>query len=247
MATDDPVDASRTIVYKEAQFYMIAVSTLLITFALGVIYYPASGTELSGHLTRPLALVPLVLYGLYVFIQSQDTAEHDAGEETGAVDVRRQWGTLLAGLVIILFAVHFLVESVGTFGEAFGVPGFVMGVTVLAGATSLPDSLVSVRAARDGRGVASLANVLGSNTFDLLVAIPLGVLIVGREEAVIDFAMAVPMFGVLTAATILLFTALRTDLRLTNHEAYALLGSYGLFVGWVVAEATGWIGGVLPA
>jgi cation:H+ antiporter len=122
-----------------------------------------------------------------------------------------------------------------------------MGVTVLAGATSLPDSLVSVRAARDGRGVASLANVLGSNTFDLLVAIPLGVLIVGREEAVIDFAMAVPMFGILTAATILLFTVLRTDLRLTNPEAYALLGSYGLFVGWVVAAATGWIGGVLPA
>ena len=246
MSTDDHIESSRTLVYKEAQFYMIAVSVLLITFALAVIYYPADGAELTGHLTRPLALVPLALYGLYVFIQSQDTAEHEAGGASSGVDARRQWGVLLAGLVVILIAVHFLVESVGAFGDAFGVPPFVMGVTVLAAATSLPDSLVSVRAAKDGRSVASLANVLGSNTFDLLVAIPLGVLIVGREGAVIDFAMAVPMFGVLTAATILLFTVLRTDLRLTDREAYGLLGSYLLFVAWIVAEATGWIGGVLP-
>ena len=246
MSTDGHIESNRTLVYKEAQFYMIAVSVLLITFALGVIYYPATGSGLSGHLTRPLALIPLALYGLYLFIQSQDTAEHEADEESEAIDVRRQWGVLVAGLVVILFAVHFLVESVGTFGDAFGIPSFVMGVTVLAAATSLPDSLVSVRAAKDGRSVASLANVLGSNTFDLLVAIPLGVLIVGREEAVIDFAMAVPMFGVLTAATILLFTVLRTELRLTDVEAYGLLGAYGLFVVWIIAEATGWVGGVLP-
>jgi len=38
--------------------------------------------------------------------------------------------------------------------------------------------------------------------------------------------MAVPMFGVLTGATILLFTALRTDLALSGPESYALLGAY---------------------
>jgi len=43
----------------------------------------------------------------------------------------------------------------------------------------LPNTLVSVRPARDGRGQTSLGNVLGSNTFDLLVVIPVGVLIVG--------------------------------------------------------------------
>jgi len=117
-------------------------------------------------------------------------------------------------------------------------------VTVLAAATSLPDTLVSVRAARDGRGVTSLANVLGSNTFDLLVAIPAGVLIAGAWT--VDFAMAVPMFGVLTGATILLFAALRTDLALSALESYALLGAYLLFVGWVVAETASVIAGILP-
>ena len=142
-------------------------------------------------------------------------------------------------------AVENLVHAVGVVGRAAGVQEFLLGVTILAAATSLPDTLVSVRAARDDRGVTSLANVLGSNTFDLLVAIPLGVLIAGAWT--VDFAMAVPMFGVLTAATILLFTVLRTDLVLSELESYALLCAYAVFVAWVIVETVGWVGGVLPS
>jgi cation:H+ antiporter len=236
IATEDDIESSRALVYKEAQFYMLAVSVLVITVAMGVIYYPDDSVGyLAGTVTRPLALIPLGLYGLYVFIQFQDTADHEADPGAGDdVDPRRQWGLLLAGLVLILAAVHELVGSVEALGIAFGIDQFVMGVTIAAAATSLPDALVSVRAARDDRGVASLANVLGSNTFDLLVAIPVGVLILGG--ATFDFAMAVPMFAVLTLATILLFTALRTDLQLSTPEAVALLTAYLVFVGWVVLE-----------
>ncbi|WEL16493.1 Ca2+/Na+ antiporter [Halorhabdus sp. SVX81] len=248
LLTDEPIESNRTLVYKEAQFYMLAVSVLLITFALGVIYYPVDGVALSGTITRPLALLPLGLYGLYVFIQYQDTADHRASTvppaDGNAIEPGRQWGLLAAGLVVIVVAVHFLVESVSALGETFGVPAFMLGVTIIAAATSLPDALVSVRAAREDRGVTSLANVLGSNTFDLLVAIPVGVLIVG--DAAIDFAMAVPMFGVLTAATIALFTALRTDLWLSDQEAFGLLVLYGVFVGWVVLETVGVAVDLLP-
>jgi cation:H+ antiporter len=244
VATDDPLESNRTLVYKEAQFYMLAVSVLLITFAFAVIYYPG-GATLTGVVTRPLAAIPLALYGLYVFIQYQDTADHDPGTDwTDDIAVRRQWLFLLLGLAVILVAVENLVHAVGVIGRAAGVQEFLLGVTILAAATSLPDTLVSVRAARDDRGVTSLANVLGSNTFDLLVAIPLGVFIAGAWT--VDFAMAVPMFGVLTGATVLLFTALRTDLVLSELESYALLGAYAAFVAWVVAETVGWVGGVLP-
>jgi cation:H+ antiporter len=246
IVTDEPVESNRTLVYKEAQFYMLAVSVLVITFAMGVIYYPdAAADHLAGTITRPLALIPLGLYGLYIFIQAQDTADHVADPERGeGVDPRRQWALLVAGLVAILVAVHELVAAVEALGTAAGVDGFVMGVTVLAGATSLPDALVSVRAARDDRGVASLANVLGSNTFDLLVAIPVGVMIVGTWS--VNFAMAVPMFAVLTLATILLFTALRTDLQLSRPESVALLVAYLGFVGWVALESLTTVVSYLP-
>lgn len=237
LATTGNLETNRSLVYKEAQFYMIAVSALVITFALGVIYIPAPETPpLVGQITRPLAMLPLLLYGLYLFIQWQDVSEY-----TGEVEVNdaigRQWATLAGGLLLILVGVEQLVSAVEILTTTFGIPEFLAGITIIAAVTSLPDTLVSVRAAREGRGLTSLGNVLGSNTFDLLVAIPIGVLLIGTVS--INFAVAVPMFGVLTLATVLLFTFLRTDLSLTTPEAYALLVAYGVFVAWVIAETVG--------
>jgi cation:H+ antiporter len=245
VATDDPLESSRALVYKEAQFYMLAVSVLLITFALGVIYYPVAGQRLQGDVTRPLALIPLGLYGLYVFIQYQDTSDYTPETVADGIDVRREWAVLGAGLLVILVAVEQLVHQVEAIGLDLGLSQFLLGVTIVAGATSLPDTLVSLRAAQDNRAVASLANVLGSNTFDLLVAIPVGIMLVGSTA--IDFAMAVPMFAALTAATILLFTLLRTEMTLTQREAYALLVAYVAFLGWILVEVTGVVTGVLPS
>lgn len=245
VAADRDIEANRALVYKEAQFYMLSVSVLVIVFAMAVIYYPGGEDELVGNITRPLAAIPLGLYALYIFIQYQDTADYEGGETDIDIALGRQWGLLLAGLLVILVAVERLVHSIDVLGEAFGVPGFVMGVTVAAGATSLPDALVSVRAAREGRGVASVANVLGSNTFDLLVAIPVGVLIVGKPTP-INFALAVPMFAALTLATVFLFTVLRTGLALSTLESYLLILSYLVFVLWVVLETVSQVVDVLP-
>jgi cation:H+ antiporter len=234
---DGPLESNRTIVYKEAQFYMIAVATLIVTFSLAVIYVPVPSETIAGELTRPLALIPLALYALYLFIQYQDVGDADVETVRDGVDIRREWGRLAAGLLVIVVTVERLVASVESLGVTFGIPEFLAGVTIVAAATSLPDTLVSLRTAQAGRGATSLGTVLGSNTFDLLVAIPIGVLIVGRVE--VNFSTAVPMFGVLTAATVLLFGALRTDLSLTSRESSALLAAYALFVAWVVAETIG--------
>jgi cation:H+ antiporter len=241
LATREPLDVNRTIVYKEAQFYMIAVSVLVITFALAVIYFPVDGgTALDGNVTPSLALIPLLLYGLYLFIQWQDVGDYVSDDSGREVNVLREWGRLAAGLLVILIAVEFLVGAVEGLNATFGIPEFLAGVTIIAAATSLPDALVSVRAAKGGKSETSLGNVLGSNTFDLLVAIPVGVLIAG--SAPVSFTVAAPMMGVLTVATILLFTLLRTDLSLTQMESYGLLVAYLVFVGWVVGETIGMFG-----
>ncbi|MFB6194123.1 MAG: sodium:calcium antiporter [Halobaculum sp.] len=236
----DGLETNREIVYKEAQFYMVAVAALVVTFALAVIYAPVGEPgSLNGRITRPLALLPLALYALYLFIQWQDVGDYES-EASDASNVARQWGKLVAGLALILVAVESLVGSIESLAATAGVPEFLAGVTVLAAATSLPDALVSVRSARDGGGLTSLGNVLGSNIFDLLVVIPLGVLLVG--SVTVEFAVAVPMMGVLTAATVALFAVTRTDLSLTRTESVGLVVAYAVFVAWIVAETLGFIG-----
>ncbi|MFP8954573.1 sodium:calcium antiporter (plasmid) [Natrialbaceae archaeon A-arb3/5] len=237
LAHQDTLESSRALVYREAQFYIISVTVLLLTFSLAVIYYPTGGEGLFGQITRPLALFPLALYGLYLFIQYQESADYTPDTDLPQLNVFRQWGVLAAGLVLILLGVEVLVHAAVELGDYFGTPSFLWGLTVIAAGTSLPDTIISVRAARSGSSTVSLANVFGSNIFDLLVAVPVGVLLAGTTT--IDFGVAAPLMAFLVVATILVFTAARTDFEVRSNEGWMLLAVYALFVGWMLLESTG--------
>jgi cation:H+ antiporter len=239
LSSREQLQSNRDLVYKEAQFYMIAVAVLTLTFAFAAIYNPVSDASgiIRGELTRWLALVPIALYALYVFVQYQDTLDHETDLAPNAVQPLREWLRLITALAVIVAGVEGLVRAALAFGEIFATPSFLWGVTVVAAGTSIPDAFVSVRTARHGRGVTSIANVLGSNTFDLLVCIPAGVLVAGA--AVVNFSVAIPMFAALTLATVVLFLFMRTHMVLSRVEAATLLAIYGLFIVWVSAETFG--------
>jgi cation:H+ antiporter len=236
------LETDREMVYKEALFYMISVAVLMLSFALALIYYPVAGSQWEGSITRPLALLPVGFYGLYIFLQHQDTMEYRIQQRENGLHAQkiqggagRLWLRLVLGLAFIGIGVEGLVRSVIILGDVFKTPHFFWGLSVIAAATSLPDAFVSIQAARRQDGVVSMANVLGSNTFDLLIAIPVGVLIAGT--CIIDFSVAAPAMGLLAVATIALFVMLRTQLRLTQFECILLLVLYAGFLAWMGVDA----------
>jgi len=235
--SSEELRSTRDIIHKDAQFYVISILILFIVFALGATYVPG-GTNRAAILTPTLAVIPLVTYGIYVFLHQQDASEYVA-DETHNVRPRREWGLLGVGLVIITVGVEGMVRGALSLGVIFDTPTFLWGLTVIAAGTSLPDAFVSVRAAKNDDSVTSLTNVLGSNTFNLLVAIPVGVLLAGR--ATIDFRVAIPTMGFLGFATLVFIIFTRTDLELSDREAYTLLGLYVVFVCWMALESVGLI------
>ena len=234
--TDEDLESTRDLVYKEVQFYLIAIAALLLMFSFAVIYNPVASETgvIAGEVTRGLVLFPLALYGFYVFLQYQDTMDHETEAPPAALSVPKQVGLLLASLLFILIGVEGLVRSAIGFGNVFNTPSFLWGVTVVAAGTSVPDAFVSVRAARSGNAVTSVANVVGSNVFDLLVCIPAGVLVAGA--AVINYSVGAPMMGVLTFATLVVFLVMRSQMVLTTVEAWSLIAIYVLFVVWIILE-----------
>lgn len=232
------LDANRDLVYKEALFYMLSVAALLLTFSLAVVYYPEPGAVVGGTVTRWLALFPLALYGLYLFVQYLDVSEHEARARPD-IALARNWGVFLVGLILIIVGVEALVRAAIGLGTAFETPAFLWGMTVVAAGSSLPDAFVSVAAARADRPTVSLANVLGSNVFDLLVAVPIGILAAGA--LVVNFGQIAPMMAFLVLATVAFFAFARTDMALTEREAWVMLGLYGVFILWLFAESVGLI------
>jgi cation:H+ antiporter len=96
---------------------------------------------------------------------------------------------------------------------------------------------ISVKASREGKSITSLSNTLGSNTFDLLVAVPVGLLLAGAT--VVNFSRAAPMMGSLTFATIIMFILVRLNMELTRRDAIALRVVYFVFFVWMTLEAFG--------
>ena len=66
----------------------------------------------------------------------------------------------------------FMVWFAVTIGWFFSIPAVVMGLTVLAAGTSVPDLLSSVIVARQGKGDMAVSSSIGSNIFDILVVYP---------------------------------------------------------------------------
>lgn len=231
----DAMPTDRDLVYKEGLSYLVAVLGLVVLLALAVVYNPVAGLDLDGVLTRPMVLLPLGLYGLYVLLQWADTR---AVEPTAdGADGWRTAGRLIAGLALVLASAEGLVRGVLWLGDAWGLSPFLWGVTVVAVATSLPDALASITAARRKRTQASLGNALGSNTFDLLVVIPLGVLAAGAT--VVDLGSSAPLLLGLALATLLLIAFMRTGFILTRREAATLLAAYGAFLGVALGTTLG--------
>ncbi len=242
------LSSNRELVYREAQFYLVSVAVLLLVICLSVIYNggtpsgpPTRGTEVHGLFTRPLALIPLLLYGLYLYIQYEEVRDArkngGSGEATVTINVVKEWTTVFLSVALIALGVEILLRSALSLGEILDTPSFLWGMTVVAAATSIPDTLISVRASQAGRQDASISNVLGSNVFDLLVAVPIGIMLAGSVS--VSFNQTVPMMGFLMVATIVMLVFMRRDMELTIFEAFWMLFLYVGFGIWMALEAFG--------
>ncbi|MEM1415736.1 MAG: sodium:calcium antiporter [Myxococcota bacterium] len=234
-----PLPLRRTLVYRDGQFYLIAVAVLLLTFCFAVLYAPVEGAPLTGRVGRPLAMLPLAFYGLYLFLQYEDRGDGGPAPEARTPDGGTLGDVLRlgAGLVAIVAGVEGLLRVALFLGEALDTPTLLWGGTVVAGVTSAPDLVMSVRAARRSEADVSIGNVLGSNVFDLLVVVPSAVLVAGSMD--VALGTAVPLMAALTIATVALFAALRTDLRFSRPEAGLMVALYGAFVVWLTLEGFG--------
>jgi cation:H+ antiporter len=240
-----PLKANRDLVYREAQFYLVSVAVLMLILSLSVIYGGIPPTVLAdgkriftGEFTRFLAFFPLALYGLYLYIQFEEVKrQRDDHPRQDGINALKEWSILAGCIVLILIGVESLLRVAITLGELLQTPTFLWGMTIVAVATSVPDTFVSVRASVMGRTESSVSNVLGSNVFDLLVAVPLGVMLTGA--IVVNFTQIVPMMAFLILATIAMLVFMLRDMELSMREAHVMMILYVGFGIWMTLEAFG--------
>ena len=228
-----PISVNSQVVRKE-----LPILTLVSLFSVGLIY----DFELS-RLDAILLLVVFALLMAWTVIQGmknkKDAFAKEMEEELKSVQViplKKSYFYLIFGLVLLIVSSRMLVYGAVGIATALGVSDIVIGLTVVAVGTSLPELASSVIAAKKGEPDIALGNVLGSNLFNTLAVVGLaGVIHPLPFEKEILYRDVLVML-VLTVSLFAFGYSRKGVPKISRWGGGLLLLSYIAYVGYLIAS-----------
>lgn len=154
------------------------ISICLTALTFGFIGYPIfkrgtiEGLSMSDNvsmITRTFSIVLLVLFVSYILMLIL-TARKDGSDddEIKSLTLRRCFALILVGMILIIAGGQFVVISAKYLAAAFGMSETLIGLTVVALGTSLPELVTSIVASKKNENGLAVGNVIGSNIFNIL-------------------------------------------------------------------------------
>ncbi len=143
------------------------------------------------------------------------------------------WVYVAIGLGLLAGGSELLVGGAVYIAEVFGMSQTLIGLTIVAIGTSLPELATSITAAMKGESDIAVGNVVGSNIFNALGILGIAALI--RPLPTATFSMI--DLGVMLGFTILMLPMARNDMRILRWEAALLLTAYVGYMGWLISGA----------
>ncbi|HSJ23614.1 MAG TPA: calcium/sodium antiporter [Longimicrobiales bacterium] len=208
---------------------MIAVSALFFLLATDGVVGRVEAMLLVGLLAAYLAMQLIIS-------RRTPTPATDDVEAGGGMLVN---GLFIAGgLVLLVLGSRWLVQSATAMAEAFGVSQLVVGLTVVAAGTSMPEVATSVIAGIRGQRDIAVGNVIGSNIFNILAVVGFAGIVTpgGIPVSAGALAMDIP---VMVAVALLCLPIFITRFSISRIEGLLFLGYYALYTTYLVLDASG--------
>lgn len=190
---------------------------------------------MTGTITRLAGIIGFLMLVAFVVWQIIDSRKKETAQETVAVaetmHLRRAVMYLIVGAVMLVGGADFLIDGASKIarqiGENLGTPAEeierIIGLTIVAVGTSLPELFASVMAAVKGKTDMAIGNIIGSVTFNILSVIGLSSAICPILNSDVGFMND---YIVMSALAIILWLFLRTRYILERWEGALLFVSY---------------------
>jgi cation:H+ antiporter len=138
--------------------------------AVWVILASVAFTALSftGLISREAGLLMILAYVVYIATLYFDSKSGAKQVKHGLLTAR-DIAVCVGGLALVIVGGHITVGSASSVAALLGVPEWLIGATIVAAGTSMPETITSLIAVRKGKVELSLGNILGSNIFNILV------------------------------------------------------------------------------
>lgn len=196
---------------------MIGVSLLIIALSID--------GEISQY-DGILLIASLVVFTIFIYKDVKKQRDDNKDESIQKKNIYpRSFGLIAIGIVLLYFGALLTVDNAVILAESFGLSERIIGITVIAIGTSLPELITSIIAIRKGHTNIGIGNIIGSNIYNILMIMGVGAAIAGVgvvPEIFIDYV-------VMIAFSIALLVAIKTGL-ITRLMGIGLGAAYVIYL-----------------
>lgn len=234
-----PIKVTPSTVRKDIPF-AVGASLLLFMLCFDDMDSPHLwGNEISRS-DGIILLIGFIAFMVYTFKMARKDGlfpKHE--EELGIEEVKeprvysRMWKHIcfiVLGLVCLIFGSDLFVDAASYIAHRYGVRQSVVGLTIVAGGTSLPELATSVVAAYKGRSALALGNVIGSNVFNILMI--LGATAVVHPLRIMGITIVDLMVMLVSVGLLWLFAF--TKLSVSRREGILLILGFLAYMAWLL-------------
>ncbi len=185
-----------------------------------------------GTVGRVLGMLLVAIMGWYIYDQLQTARRHEtkATEASAAAVVLPQWklaGLIVGGLILLPLGAQLAVSGATTIARSIGISETMIGLTIIAVGTSLPELATSMLAVVRGTNSVALGNVVGSNIFN--IAGISGISALTKPLEVPTRIVSIDMWVMLAVSVGLALMSWQKR-QISRVTALAMIGAYGVFV-----------------
>lgn len=216
----------KEVIYREGGFYAAA---LLFLF-LALLY--------SGEWGIGIALILFAGYVVYVhYIAKHIKTYHKTHKQKSSNKIRIKKELLLAFIALIFIGVstYLLTGHSEALAQKMNVPSIIIGFTVVAVATSLPDGTISIASTVRGTNDDAISNMLGSNIFNIFVGLSIPVLIATLIYGPVEIAFHnLEIVAALFFVTLGIIAGLHINNVISRRKAVVFLLIFAAFQGYFI-------------
>lgn len=215
-----PIMVKRSSVRRDIPFAVLA-SLLMLIFCL------------DGGIDRLDAALLFILFAMFMFVTVKYGKNEGTEAKTTAAPLGKATLLLVVGLVCLILGSNLFVDNASFIASTLGVSDAVIGLTIVAGGTSLPELATSMVSAKKGNSDIAIGNVIGSNVFNILMIIGVTGLVKPMHIKGITSLDLIVML----ASMLLLWFFCRTTYKVKRWEGAVLAISYIAYLAWLIAQA----------
>ena len=188
---------------------------------------------LDGGIDRLDATLLFILFAVFMFVTVKYGKNEGTEAKTTAAPLGKATLLLVVGLVYLILGSNLFVDNASFIASTLSVSDAVIGLTIVAGGTSLPELATSMVSAKKGNSDIAIGNVIGSNVFNILMIIGVTGLVKPMHIKGITSLDLIVML----ASILLLWFFCRTTYKVKRWEGAVLAISYIAYLAWLIAQA----------